>query len=156
LRGGRVSATLDILSVDLKTRTVVLSRNDESPAYLFTATGVEVHDEPACCIGIYPRTKPVVIERPIDAYLGVLVTSDGVVHAGRRHGRQFDLLAFLHDELAQQWPAAQELADRVLDAAIALEQGRPTDDVSVIALTIVPTEESEAPVRRLHAHFPIE
>ncbi len=156
LRGGRVSATLNILSVDLQTRTVVLSRNDECPAYLFTTAGIEVHNEPAACIGIYRRTKPIVIERPIDSYVGVLVTSDGVVHAGQRHGRPFDLEAFLQDELARGWPAAQELADRVLDTAVALEQGRPGDDVSVVVLTIVPTEESEAAVRRLRVHFPIE
>jgi serine phosphatase RsbU (regulator of sigma subunit) len=156
LRGGRVSATLNIVSVDLKTRTLVLSRNDESPAYFFSTSGIEVHDEPVCCIGVYPRTKPVVVERPIDAHLGVVVTSDGVVHAGRRYGQRFDLPAFLQDELQRGWPTAQELAERVLNAAIALEQGRPGDDVSVVVVTLVPTEESDAPVRRLVAHFPIE
>ena len=156
LRNGQVSATLDIVSVDLQTRTLVVSRNDECPTYFFSPQGVEVHDEPAPPIGIYPWTKPVIVERPLEAYLGVMVTSDGVVHAGERRGTPFDLRAFLEQQLAVAWPAAQPLADATLAQAMALEDGRPRDDVSVVVVTISPAEESEVPVRQLIARFPIE
>ena len=156
LRSGQVSATLNIVSVDLQTRTLRISRNDECPAYVFSPQGIEVHDEPVCAIGIYPGTKPVIVERPIAAHLGAMVTSDGVVQAGERRGTPFDLCAFLQRQLDRGWPAAQALADAVLSEAIALEGGRPRDDVSVVVVTMAPAEESEVPLRQLLARFPIE
>ena len=84
LRQGRVTATLNIVSADLQTRTLVLSRNDECPAYFFSPEGLEVHGEAVTPIGIYPRTKPVIVERPLLEHSGVVVISDGVLHAGER------------------------------------------------------------------------
>jgi serine phosphatase RsbU (regulator of sigma subunit) len=156
LRQGRVSATLVIVSVDLQSQTLVLSRNDECPAYVFSAGGVVVHDEPATAIGIYQGTKPAIVEQPLADYLGVLVTSDGVARAGERKGRLFDLRAFLEQRLARGWPPAQDLADAVLEQAMVLEDGRPRDDASVVVVTISPGQEGEVAVRRLAARFPIE
>jgi serine phosphatase RsbU (regulator of sigma subunit) len=156
LRQGRVSATLVIASVDLQSQSLVLSRNDECPLYVLTPGNVVVHDEEATPIGIYIRTKPVVVEEPLADYLGVAITSDGVVRAGERQGAGFDLRAFLQQELARGWPVAQELADAILARAMALEDGRPRDDASVVVVTLTPGEEQEIPVRRLIAHLPIE
>jgi len=156
LRQGRVLATLVIVSVDLQSRSLVISRNDECPAYLFTPNGLVVHDEPSTAIGIYPRTKPVIVEEPLADYLGVMIASDGVASAGERRGQRFDLGAFVRQELARGWPAAQELADATLAQAMALEDGRPRDDASVVVVTLTPGEESDVPVRWLIAHLPFE
>ncbi len=156
LRQGRVSATLVLLSIDLQSRTVVLSRNDENPAYIWTPAGLELCDEPARPIGIYPRTKPAIVERAIVPQLGVVVTSDGVVHAGRPGGATLDLAAFLQEKLAAGLPPAPALAQAIFGQAMALENNRPRDDVTVVVVTIVPTEEAEVPVRTLQARFPIE
>lgn len=155
LRHGRVSATLNIVSVDLQTRTVVLSRNDECPAYIFSPDEIEVHDEPVHPIGIYHRTKPAIVERPLRPQLGILVTSDGVTHAGG-WGNPFDLRAFLEQRLAAGWPQAQTLANAILEQAIALEDGRPRDDVSVVVVTAIHVEKRPVPVRQLNACFPVE
>ena len=156
LRQGRVTATLNIVSVDLQTRTLVLSRNDECPAYFFSPAGIEVHDEVVSPIGIYPRTKPAIVEWPLLEHSGVVVTSDGIVHAGERQGARLDVHAFLERWLAQGWFTARSLADALLAEAVAGEQGRPRDDASVVVVTISPAEESEAPVRSLVACLPIE
>ncbi len=155
LRGGRVLATLVIVSVDLQSQSLVLSRNDEYPAYLLTREAVEVCAEPVTPIGIYPRTKPSIVERPLAEYLGAVAVSDGIVHAGERRGAPFDLLSFLQERLAAGWPAAQELADAILSQALALEDGRPRDDASVVVVTISPAPEEEVAVRRLAARLPI-
>ena len=42
LRGGRVSAELDIVSVDLASRTLVITRNSEAPLLLRRNGGIEV------------------------------------------------------------------------------------------------------------------
>ncbi len=156
LRQGRVSATLHIVSVDLQTRTLVISRNDECPVYFFARDGMTVYDEPVNPIGIYPRTKPVVVQQDIEEYIGAVVTTDGIVHAGRWRDATFDLRTFLQRRLEEGWPQAHSLADAILAEAVALEDGRPRDDASVVVVIISPAEESPAPVRRLVARLPIE
>jgi hypothetical protein len=95
------------------------------------------------------------VEEPVVDYLGAVVTSDGVVNAGERRGARFALRTFLEGELTKGWPAARELADAILARAMALEDGRPRDDASVVVVTLTPVEEQEVPVRRLIAHLPV-
>ncbi|MBN1484144.1 MAG: serine/threonine-protein phosphatase [Chloroflexia bacterium] len=156
LRHGRVSATLNILSLDLESRTLVLSRNDECPAFFFGPSQVDIHDEAVHPIGIYRRHKPVIVERALEAYLGAMVVSDGVTRAGQRSLCSFDAAAFLREQLARGWPRAQELADALMTRVLELEQGRPRDDVSVAVVTLTPLAGETTPVRRLSAYFPIE
>ena len=156
LRQGGVSATLLIVSVDLQSQSLVISRNDECPAFVLFPDSVVVHDEPATPIGIYMRTKPVIVEEPLADYLGVVITSDGVTIAGERRGAKLDLQAFLEQELTRGWPVAQELADAILARAVELEDGRPRDDASVVVVTLTPGEEQKVPVRRLTARLPVE
>lgn len=156
LRQGRVSATLIIVSVDLQSQSLILSRNDECPVYFFAPDRITVHDEPATPIGIYVRSKPVVVQEPLAERLGALITSDGVVCAGERHGARLDVHGFLRQRLEQGWPVAQELADALLGQAMALEDGRPRDDASVVVVTLTPGADDDVPVRRLIAHLPVE
>ena len=89
-------------------------------------------------------------------YLGAVAVSDGIVHAGERRGAPFSLRAFLEERLAAGWPDAQELADAILEHAVALEDGRPRDDASVVVVTIAPTVEQAVAVRRLTARLPVD
>lgn len=156
LRGGRVSAALTIVSVDLQSRSLLVSRNDPCPAYFFSRSGVEIHDKPVEPIGVHLRTKPVIMERLLTEHLGVVVTSDGVAQAGAYRGRSLDISAFLEGLLAEGWPETLALADALLEKALALEEGRPRDDATVVVVAIVPAPEEEVPVRRLVACLPIE
>ncbi len=156
LRGGRVSAALTIVSVDLQSRSLLVSRNDACPAYFFSQGGVEIHDQPVEPIGIHLRTKPVITERPLAEHLGVVVVSDGVAQAGTYRGHSLDIPALLKNLIAEGWPETPALADTLLERAIALEEGRPHDDATVVVVAIVPVSEEEMPVRRLVTRFPIE
>ena len=49
---------------------------------------------------------------------------------------------------------AQSLADTLLVAAIAADRGRPNDDMTVIALTIMPRQEHML-TRHLTANIPL-
>lgn len=156
LRGGRVSAALTIVSVDLQSRSLLVSRNDACPAYFFSRTGIEVHDTPVEPIGVHLRTKPAIMERPLTEHLGVVVVSDGVAQAGAYRGRSLDIRAFLDGRLETGWPETSALADALLEKAMALEDGRPHDDATVVVVVVVPVPEVETPVRRLVARLPIE
>ena len=67
MRGGQVSATLNIVSVDLGTRTIVVSRNSHCPVIVVhSREGKTVLlDAPSQAIGIHSRTRPVITELPI-------------------------------------------------------------------------------------------
>ena len=51
-RAGKVSATLNMLSADMETKTFVISRNNESPVIVYTEQqGLFLLDEPSRCVG---------------------------------------------------------------------------------------------------------
>jgi len=158
LRGGQVSATLNIVSVDLGTRTIVISRNSHCPVVvLHSLEGqVQLLDEPSQAIGIHARTRPVITELPIAAGLHVVIFTDGVLTAGVRYGQSLDVPGFVKEHLAS-CPAAvcaRTLADALLNRAVELDRGRPGDDVSVVVFSVVAQAQPDA-VRRLSIQFPI-
>ena len=158
LRQGKVSADLNIVSFDLVSRTVVLSRNSGVPIYVADADGVRVVDQPSQPIGLYARTKPAITEIPIVAGTHIVVVTDGVPEGGLRFGQPLDMLATLAGLMSQDGMNAQSLANGLLDAAIAADHGRPADDMSVLVLSIVPNQapnQSTDGVRRMSVSFPI-
>jgi len=147
-RHGQVSATLDLLSIDLKTRTIVITRNAESPMVI--GQGGEVNVSPALSgpIGRYRWTKPSVTELPAETGVEILLFTDGIWHSGRRTNQPpIDLDAFGRDHLGHG-ATAQALADALLDAVMQRDQGRPNDDMAVVALSLRPGA-AQLPVRRM-------
>ncbi len=76
--GGKVSAELFIVSVDLVTRTLVVSRNARCPVLLRQDGTVRWLDEASDAVGIYRYTKPSITEIPLCAETTVVVFTDGV------------------------------------------------------------------------------
>lgn len=151
-RHGRVSATLDIVSVDLPAKTILVTRNSATP-YLVRRNGhVERHEGTSRPIGLYRHTRPAIDQYAIEAGLSVVIFSDGIVNAGHRLGKPFDAHAFVRDALPGD-ALADQLADGVLEAAIAVDQGRPNDDMTVAAVTIVPAADQQ-PVRTIRVSVP--
>jgi hypothetical protein len=54
----------------------------------------------------------------------------------------------------QEESCARSLADSLLARAVELDQGRPTDDVSVVVLSVIPRRQV-ADVRRMSVRFPL-
>ncbi len=152
-RNGKVSSTLNIVSVDLQTRTVVLARNNESPMYLARGEDVECLDEPSQSIGVARNTKPKITEIPIESGLTVVVYTDGLVHAGKRRGSQMDVGVTLRGLLEDGDPGSQVIADALLHQAMRLDDNRPADDMSVVVLRVMPRKGDE--VRRMNVRLPV-
>ena len=153
MRNGQVSATLAILSVDLKTGTVVITRNGDTACLVTSSEGTQVIRGAERPLGLYARTRPWAAEFPVGPGLRVILVSDGVVTSGKRNGNgPLDL-----EELSTQAGAsasAAELADLVLAAAIRRDGGKPADDMSVVALTL-PEHQETTLVRRMRAEVPL-
>jgi len=158
MRGGQVSATLNIVSVDLGTRTIVISRNNHCPAIVAHGRQGEIQllDRPSQAIGIHAGTRPVITEIPIARDLHVVLFTDGVLHAGQRYGQRLDAPAFVREQLERcdGETCARLLADALLRRAMELDQGRPGDDISVVVVSVVDPQQLDE-VRRLSVRFPI-
>jgi serine phosphatase RsbU (regulator of sigma subunit) len=154
-RGGKVLATLNIVSVDLVTKTLVISRNSHCPVIVADRDGVRALDAPSRPVGIYPGTKPVIAELALAPHTWVVVFTDGVLAAGERYGERLDVVQFVSDFLADGKQEAQAMADAILERAVSLDQGRPLDDISVLVIAIVPGTREDN-VRRMTVSFPID
>jgi serine phosphatase RsbU (regulator of sigma subunit) len=152
---GKVSAELHIVSIDLVSKTIVLSRNSHCPAIIGDAHGVQLFDQPSEAIGVHRRMKPVIVELPLENYATIVVFTDGVMDAGIRYGQTFDVIAFVEKELREPNVSAQELADAILLRATELDHGRAGDDTSVLVLRVAPRT-SDNTARQMTVRFPIE
>jgi len=152
-RQGKVSATLNIVSVDLESRTIVISRNSHCPVLVINGEGLRLLDDPSEPIGIYARTRPVITELPLLAGTLVVVFTDGAWTAGERYGQRINLVEMVNEAIAGEF-TVQQLADTILERAVALDRGRPADDISVLVLHVAPGE-PEVDVRRMMVSFPV-
>ena len=153
-RHGQVSATLDILSVDLKTNTVAITRNGDTACIIETPSNVRTYREAERRLGLHGRTRPWIAEEPVVSGLRVLLVSDGIANSGlRSHQTPWDLA-----ELAAFVPVdqpAKDVADGILQEAVRRDQGRPGDDMSVVALILRELEPAPLLIRRMSAEVPL-
>lgn len=153
-RHGQVSATLDILSVDLKTNTVAITRNGDTACIIESPDGVRTYREAERRLGIHSRTRPWIAEEPIVPGLRVLLLSDGIANAGQRS----QLSPWDLDDIASCIPHsghATALADGILAEAVRRDLGRPGDDMSVVALILREQDPAPLLIRRMSAEVPI-
>ena len=155
-RNGQVSAELAIVSVDLETRTLVISRNSRCPVLLGDGTDWRLLADLSDALGIHARARPVITELPLAAGLTVVAFTDGVLHAGSRRGRSLDPMATVRELAGGEACTARELADGLLAEVLLLDEGRPVDDASIAVLVVSEADTEGAPdVRRMHVAFPI-
>ena len=151
---GRVSCTLNILSVDLLTRSLVISRNNPAPVYICRGSQIGTLEDESTPLGIYRNTRPLINEMDLIPGITIVAYTDGLVHAGKRNGTPMDVwesLSALFDE-DEPLPGAQQIADALLAEAMRLDSQRPVDDMSVIVLQVRPSEEGR--IRRMLVRLP--
>jgi serine phosphatase RsbU (regulator of sigma subunit) len=151
-RHGKVSATLDIVSVDLATSTLVVTRNSPVPYLVGSTDAFRLIASESSPIGLYRHTRPSIEQLPIKKGVTVIVFSDGIASAGVRHGSPFDPLAWVRQH-ASDTVLAHDIADGMLASAVELDRGRPNDDMTVIATTITAAT-VEQPIRTLRVSLP--
>jgi serine phosphatase RsbU (regulator of sigma subunit) len=151
---GKVSSTLNIISVDLHTGTVVLTRNNPAPFFVARGEQVDCISTDSSPIGVSRNMRPIISEIPLELGLILVLYTDGLVHAGERVGQPMDICTSLKAMLEDQDPTPQDIADALLAEAVALDDGRPTDDISVVVLKVL--KRSGDDVRRMRVRLPID
>lgn len=152
-RKGKVSATLNILSVDLTTNTLVITRNNPAPIYLSKSGQIDCLAGDSTPVGTNRNIRPVITELPLEEGLYIIMYTDGVVHAGERTGNRMDVSTTLEAMLEGDDPTPQMVSDALLSTAMRLDDNRPADDVSVVTLR---TDYSEGDgIRRMTVSLPV-
>lgn len=153
-RGGKVSAELTMISVDLVTSTLVISRNARCPVLLYRQGELSWLDEVSMAVGVHRNTKPSITELTLQPAMSVIAFTDGVWAAGVRTGNTLDLPGLLAIIDPQQDRNAQTVADMILAETLRLDQNRPHDDATVVVIKLLAQPQPET-IRRLFMRFPI-
>jgi serine phosphatase RsbU (regulator of sigma subunit) len=151
---GKVISTLNIASVDLRSGTLVLTRNNPAPMFICRGERIDVLDEESMPLGTSRNVRPLITEIAIEPGLIVVMYTDGLVHAGKRRGMPMDVGAMLRSVIEDQDPTPQALADTLLAQAVSLDENRPADDISVLVLKV--TSRVGDSVRRMTVRLPLD
>jgi serine phosphatase RsbU (regulator of sigma subunit) len=155
-RAGQVSATLDIVSVDLVSRTLVICRNSECPMVVVLDGQAQVVANESSPIGPHRHARPAVYHYPVTAGTGAVIFTDGIARAGQRAGRTWLATTYLSTPAACDQPAPM-LATCLLEAALAADDQRANDDMTVVAVSIVESGAQAGPlVRRMAVTLPLD
>jgi serine phosphatase RsbU (regulator of sigma subunit) len=152
-RAGKVTACLNILSIDLQSETILITRNNPTPVFVARQEAVECITSESVSIGTNRNIRPTITEFPLESGITIVMYTDGIRFAGDRTGQPLDICLLLESMLEEENPSAQEIADNILAQAIRLDQNRPNDDMSVVVLRSIPGESDQ--IRRMTVRLPV-
>jgi serine phosphatase RsbU (regulator of sigma subunit) len=153
-RQGKVISTLNIASVDLHSRTIVLTRNNPAPMCVCLNDKISVFSEESIPLGISRNVRPFITELVLQPGLIIVIYTDGLTQAGERRGHPMNVTEVIQSVLEDEDPSPQVLADSLLAHAVQLDENRPADDISVLVLKV--TSRTGDTVRRMSVRLPIE
>ncbi len=153
-RMGKVAATLNILSIDFAGNKILVTRHNPVPFFVLTPQGLRSFNAPSTPIGLQPLIRPQISELPIAAYTYVVLFTDGLLRAGERRGEDLGLPNYLAAWPAREGRDPQTLVDSIMQQALALDEGQPTDDMSIVVLGVLPCGDAPG-LRRMTVSAPI-
>jgi serine phosphatase RsbU (regulator of sigma subunit) len=154
-RHGKVSATLNIISVDHQTNSLVITRNNPAPVYAVSQDGILCFAEESKPVGLYRNTRPVIAELPLQAGLMVIVYTDGLIHAGSRSGKSLDIQAHITNLVSSGDITPELVCGSLLAKAVELDENRPVDDTSIAVVGVLGTQQQDN-IRRMNIRLPID
>ncbi len=150
---GKSISSLNIISADLQTDTLVLSCNSRSPVYLCRDDSIEKMSIESTLLGTGLDVKPSVSEISIEPGITIVAPSSGLLKAGVDYGQIFDFPTSLSAILEEQQPTSSVIADILLNQAVSIDQGQPKGDMSVVVLRIIPGIQNR--IRRINVILPL-
>ena len=155
MKDHRVSCTLTILSADLDSNTVVISRNSNCPVFVHTEEYDAVYDEEVGPIGVNKHMKPLMYELPLEPGMILVSFTDGIAHAGRKrigHGLDNeDIQTIIADNGPED---AAYIARAIMDLALSRDQDRAGDDMTVVVLGVTAASPDSPKIERLEVTYP--
>jgi hypothetical protein len=153
-RMGQAAASLNILSVDFASNSILISRNNPAPFFVLDLDGLHTYAEPSTPIGLHAMTRPLITELPITPYTYIVIFTDGLLHAGEQFGEDMELGNYLAGWRPDAGRAPEDLTEALLNRAVELDRGNLSDDISILTLAALPIRTSDG-VRRMRVSFPM-
>ena len=152
-KSGKVQSTLNIVSLDMESKTLVITRNNIAPVIISSQGKISALDGESVSVGIYRDTRPVITQLDLEENLYIVVFSDGLPFAGERYSQAINIES-VFKTLIDQAKSPQEIANDLMAEALRLEKDRPGDDISILVLGVLPG--SEDSVRRMSVRLPLK
>lgn len=154
-RRAQVSATLMIISADTNHQQLVISRNSNCPVLVLGDDGERlVLDQETQPIGTQRMIKPHIQQFDLMETRTVIAFSDGILSAGRSSGRHHETGELLDTAAALAHGPTEDISSGILGWAVERDGGRPSDDISVVALKITSRGEGRV-IREMVVRYPL-
>ena len=150
-RSGKVVATLNILSIDTHSQTMVIVRNNPAPVVVIEDGSLRALDTPSQAVGSRKGIRPEIQEIPLQVGLRVVVYTDGLAHSGDRKGQPLDVIGCIEDLNHGTEAAPAYWADHLLEQALLADDSRASDDITMLVAAIQPGSGDD--VRHLSAQL---
>lgn len=153
-RNGQYPVFLNILSADLQSGTIVLSRNNPTPIFIAQDNHIECLAGETQPIGTARNIRPLISEITLTPGTTVVMYTDGIANAGlKSSGLGLDICTALEAVMDEENPSADRIAEAILGQAIRLDLGEPKDDMTIAVLRILPVGKDQ--IRRLSVRLPV-
>jgi hypothetical protein len=150
---GQLSACLNIISFDRQTDTIVVTRNNPTPVFIYQDDELNCLSGQSQCIGNSMNIRPVISEIPLIPNTLLVLYSTGVEQSEKNMEQDFDICMIIRSLLEDQEPTAVEIANTLLTDSIRMNQSSPKEDMSVVAARISHNEESR--IRKMSVNYPL-
>ncbi|TCS80419.1 PP2C family protein-serine/threonine phosphatase [Pectinatus cerevisiiphilus] len=152
----KVSCTLTVISADLDTQTMVISRNSNCPVLIKTDEYTCVYDENVNPIGVHRHTKPLMYEVPLEEGMIIVSYTDGIQSAGRKtNGRTADFAKIQDIVKNNEAKDAEFIADSIMEYALALDENKAGDDMTVVVMGVCGQDNTPVKIRKVNVVFPL-
>lgn len=121
---------LDVSVIDLKNAQADFIKYGSPYGFIIGEKGIKIVEGNSLPLGILEQLKPSVCHTDLSEETMVLLVSDGISDA---FGSSGDIIDFLQEQTALN---PQSLTDSLLQKAIALNDGKPKDDMTALAVRI--------------------
>ena len=155
MKDRKVSCTLTVLSAEVETETVIISRNSNCPVILWTEEYEMVYDEAVGPIGVNRHMKPLMYQVPFSPGMMVVSYTDGVQAAGKKRGGatvEFEkIMKIIRAHHAEE---AASLAHSILEYALDLDHAQAGDDMTVVVMGLVGERPPGPKIQQWTASYP--
>jgi serine phosphatase RsbU (regulator of sigma subunit) len=155
MKDKKVSCTLTVVSADLDTETMVISRNSNCPVIVRTEEYETVYDENVEPIGVNRHMKPLMYEIPLTAGMLIVSYTDGIAHAGKKrtgHPAEFEkIMAIIR---ANEAADVSFIARSIMDYALTLDADKASDDMTVLVMGITEGSAASPKIEQLEVTYP--
>ena len=150
---GRASVALSVISCDLESQTIIITKNNCVPVVIILPEQVDfLNLESETLAG--GCITPAVFQFQLESDLTFFLLSDGICSAGGQSHQSLDIREIMETFLEDQSMDVQAMADFVLNQAISLDTGEPKDDMTVVVFRVRPVLFNG--IRRVSIQFPIK